>query len=574
MSGISNTYEEDVPTPAEQDAIRSIAKPFHAKSDDELRGLAGEFLRNAELDESLLVIFEKGAMLAQQPTRYEQRGDGLDLTETEARTLRDEKENKWNISGTLLSLVIVCSMSAAVQGMDETAVNGAQLFYSKSFGIEDGEHLLGLLNAAPYLSCAVLGCWLTEPMNKYFGRRGTIFIACIISSLSCLWQGFTHTWQHMFFARLVLGLGIGPKSATVPIYAAESSPASIRGALTMMWQMWVAFGVMVGYLAGVAFHDIHSEKIPGLNWRLMIASPMVPPLIVCVHIFFCPESPRWLISHKRFKSAFEALESLRGTKLQAARDLLHIHFSLEAEKKVRRRIGVIQRRKELLTVPRNWRALRASTIVMAMQQLGGVNVIVYYSCNIIVEAGASTKKALLLSMGFGIINFLFALPAVWTIDTFGMAFYIPDGNAKTAVVSLGIFLFGMAYSPGEGPVPFVYSAECYPLHLRDIGMSWSTSVTWFFNFLVAMTLPLCLKHMGQQGTFGYYAGWNVIGFFLIFMYVPETKGKTLEGLDKVFRRRSSGENWKSLKALFFRGQVRSGIVDEVEPEQTKNPYLM
>lgn len=127
----------------------------------------------------------------------------------------------------------------------------------------------------------------------------------------------------------------------------------------------------------------------------MIASPMVPPLIVCVHIFFCPESPRlvplvrertfhwtflrWLISHKRFKSAFEALESLRGTKLQAARDLLHIHFSLEAEKIVRRRLGVIQRRKELLTVPRNWRALRASTIVMAMQQLGGVNVIVYVS---------------------------------------------------------------------------------------------------------------------------------------------------------------------------------------------------
>jgi hypothetical protein len=128
MSGISNTYEEDVPTPAEQDAIRSIAKPFHAKSDDELRGLAGEFLRNAELDESLLVIFEKGAMLAQQPTRYEQRGDGLDLTETEARTLRDEKENKWNISGTLLSLVIVCSMSAAVQGMDETAVNGGEQY--------------------------------------------------------------------------------------------------------------------------------------------------------------------------------------------------------------------------------------------------------------------------------------------------------------------------------------------------------------------------------------------------------------------------------------------------------------
>lgn len=123
MSGISNIHEDEVPTLAEQDAIRSIAKLFHGKSDDEFRGLAGEFLRNTGLDESLLAIFEKGAMLAQQPDR---RGNGLDLTQTEAKTLRDEKEKKWNISGTLLSLVIVCSMSAAVQGMDETAVNGGE----------------------------------------------------------------------------------------------------------------------------------------------------------------------------------------------------------------------------------------------------------------------------------------------------------------------------------------------------------------------------------------------------------------------------------------------------------------
>lgn len=103
--------------------------------------------------------------------------------------------------------------------IDETVVNGAQSFYKKQFGIGDPESerdswLLGLTNSAPYLCCAVLGCWLTEPMNKYFGRRGTIWISCLVSALACLWQAFTNNWWHMFIARFVLGLGIGPKSAT------------------------------------------------------------------------------------------------------------------------------------------------------------------------------------------------------------------------------------------------------------------------------------------------------------------------------------------------------------------------
>lgn len=162
-----------------------------------------------------------------------------------------------------------------------------------------------------------------------------------------------------------------------------------------------------------------------------------------------------------------------------------------------------------------------------------------------------------MSMGFGIINFLFALPAVWTIDTVGrrnlllltfpmmaifllitgFSFYVPEGGGRVASVCIGIvgspipftlvawvlmfmcnqYLFAAAYSPGEGPVPFVYSAECYPLYLREIGMSWSTSVTWFFNFVVAITLPSMLSKMKPQGTFGYYAAWNVIGFFLVFL---------------------------------------------------------
>jgi MFS family permease len=133
----------------------------------------------------------------------------------------NEKINKWL---TVLS--------------DETVVNGAQIFYKDAFGIgSDSQRdtwIVGLVNGAPYLCCAVIGCWLTDPMNRLFGRRGTIFISCLISAVACFWQAFTNTWWHMFISRFILGFGIGPKSATTPIFAAECSPPKLRGALVMV----------------------------------------------------------------------------------------------------------------------------------------------------------------------------------------------------------------------------------------------------------------------------------------------------------------------------------------------------
>ncbi|KAK2821788.1 hypothetical protein FQN49_007671 [Arthroderma sp. PD_2] len=209
---------------------------------------------------------------------------------------------------------------------------------------------------------------------------------------------------------------------------------------------------------------------------------------------------------------------------------------------------------ELITVPRNRRALIASEIVMFMQQFCGVNVIAYYSSEVFIHAGYSEPAALAASLGFGLINWLFALPAVYTIDTFGrrnlllitfplmglfllltgFAFWIPDHAAQTGCVALGIYLFGIVYSPGEGPVPFTYSAEAYPLYVRSYGMALATATTWFFNFTLAITWPSLLKAFTPQGAFGWYAGWNILGFVLILLFMPETKGKTLEELDQVF----------------------------------------
>lgn len=276
--------------------------------------------------------------------------------------------------------MFIGSTDRHVFNLDETVVNGAQIFYSRQFGIaprkEGGSNqrsawLLGLTNSAPYLCCALLGCWLTVPFNHWFGRRGTIFLTCLISSVTCFWQAFTNTWWHMFIARFCLGLGIGPKSATVPIYAAETTPPSIRGALVMQWQMWTAFGIMLGYVADLALYRVPDHGVHGLNWRLMMGSAMLPAVFVCCVVYLLPESPRWYMSKGQYAKAYKAMSRLRYTKVQAARDIFYIHTLLEAESHVKLGHSKLV---ELVAVPRNRRALIGSEIVMFMQQVSVFNI--------------------------------------------------------------------------------------------------------------------------------------------------------------------------------------------------------
>ena len=172
----------------------------------------------------------------------------------------------------------------------------------------------------------------------------------------------------MFIARFFLGLGIGPKSATVPIYAAETTPPAIRGALVMQWQMWTAFGIMFGYVADLAFYTVDDRPgVVGLNWRLMMASAMLPALIVIAFVFMCPESPRWYMSKNRHYKAYQSMVRLRYEKVQAARDVFYMNTLLEAEKEVQSNQG--NPLLELVKIPRNRRAMLASEIVMFMQQV-------------------------------------------------------------------------------------------------------------------------------------------------------------------------------------------------------------
>ena len=215
--GMPFSSDKEAADYARRKANAFLANPLRGFSHAELRKMGKRYaLEHALVAPDDLRAFELGAVLAQNPKAFEMV-EGLSVDEQDV--LRREITNRWSQPRLLYLIIVLCSTCAAVQGMDETVVNGAQLFYTRQFGVfgqtSRDTWLTGLINSAPYLCCAFLGCWLTIPFNNWFGRRGTIFLTCCFSALSCLWQGFTNAWWSMFIARLSLGLGVGPKSATV-----------------------------------------------------------------------------------------------------------------------------------------------------------------------------------------------------------------------------------------------------------------------------------------------------------------------------------------------------------------------
>ncbi|OAA43743.1 Sugar/inositol transporter [Metarhizium rileyi] len=512
-----------------------------------------QFCREKDLGD-YLGLMRRGALVAQDPTGYEDITGPNALSQEEIQSLRAEVLHKWRVPKVLYLTIITCSIGAAVQGWDQTGSNGANLIFPHILGIGSqtvhDKMLVGLVNAAPYIGTAFVGCWLTDPINSHFGRRGTIFVAanfCLWPVLAC---AFCNTWQQLLGCRLLLGVGMGTKASTVPIYAAENSPAPIRGALVMSWQLWTAFGIFLGTCANLAVIGLDGEV-----WRFQLGSAFIPAVPLVILIYFCPESPRWYIKKGRYRDAMRSLLRLRNTPIQAARDLYYIHVQLQVEHQFIGHGDYLNRFIDLFRVPRIRRATLASFVVMIAQQMCGINIIAFYSSDVFASAGATSFEALLATWGFGLINFLFAFPAIWTIDTFGrrslLLFTFPQmawtllaaglcnlipgkHGVHMGMVALFVYLYAAFYSPGEGPVPFTYSAEVFPLSHREVGMAWAVATNLFWAAVLSITFPLMLDRMGVIWTCGFYSFLNVAALVLIFLFVPETKQRTLEELDYIF----------------------------------------
>ena len=299
--------------------------------------------------------------------------------------------------------------------------------------------LVGLVNSGPYIASAFLGCWMSDPLNNYFGRRGTIFFSAMFCCLSVIGSAFTQNWWELLLTRFLLGMGMGSKASTVPIFCAENAPASVRGGLVMCWQMWTAFGIFLGTCANLAVKDTGA-----ISWRLQFGSAFIPAVPLWAGVYFCPESPRWYIKKGKYMNAYQSLRRLRNTELQAARDLYYIYAQVRLETELVKKSNYVTRFIELFTIPRVRRAIDT----------------------------------------FGRMSLLlFTFPQMaWTLLAAGLCFLVPQSNkAHLGLVALFIYLFVAFYSPGEGPVPFTYSAEVFPLSHRG-------------KYPICDKIPQCTSH--------------------------------------------------------------------------------
>ncbi|KAK0269219.1 hypothetical protein LTR35_014927 [Friedmanniomyces endolithicus] len=511
----ASTAADEVEDVAEDQPLRTLS---HDTSDEDVE----DFVNNYDLADHFGVLLKASLLLRH-------RGDQLrvpGLTDEESTALSRESTHKWRQPKSLYFTIFVGALGAIEQGWAQTGINGANLYLPEAMGIaSNSSHdavVLGLINCGIYVGQAFFGAWLSDPVNSRVGRRGAIFAGSALCLVGNLGSAISPSWPVLVASRLVLGTGLGLNSSTVNVYAAECAPAYVRGGLAVTWQAFTAFGIFVGFLANVALHDYDASVI----WR-------------------------------RYDLAYASLSRLRNTELQAAIEIYSAYLSRRHHVKMHgdERQTFITKLRSLFTVPRTRYALYASSTVMLSQQLCGINIIAFYSTTIFSSSGFSATAALWASVVFGFINFVGAIPAIWTMDTLGrrspllwtlpamavimllasFTFSLPEGTARFVTLAGLIYLFCAIYSPGMGPVPCAYSAEVYPSESREVGMSSAIFTASIWATVLSLTFPALLESLGEQGSFALYAALNVLAWVLCWAFVRETKNLTLDEMDGVFQ---------------------------------------
>ncbi|KAJ2991818.1 hypothetical protein NUW58_g2381 [Xylaria curta] len=517
----------------------------------------------------------------------------VDLTEDEKVALRNEKDKLFSERGiTMVTLAVV--LAAILQGHVQSSINGASLYASKlgidnSGAADQGGHqwLLGSVNAAPFFTAAILGCWLALPVNDRLGRRGGMMVSAVLIFISSLFAGLTvlilreeDRWKLLLGVRVLNGIGMGIKAVSTPILASETAIRFWRGSFVLAWQLWVSFGIMIGFAFNLIFaaivQRIYGDNNAELTVSLILGAPLVFAVAMLGAVWKCTESPRYYMRGGRSKynprKAYEKLRKLRSCKLLAMKDMYLLHKTIEQES---REIGLDLRDSsmpaklgQLFTRRRLRNALISTSVVNLAQQLCGINVAAFYSGDFFLSVLPMSNKdqlnyesiilAMVFSFGFGAVNFLFGLPAIKSIDTLGrrkwltwtlplMAFFMFAGAMSIPIpwdsrnndhntvrmVALWLYLHAAAYSPGLGPIPFTLASESFPLSHRELGCAFAIAVNLGFAGLLTLVFPTINNNLYPSGSLGLFSGFNLLAFILVYLLVEETKELSLEHLSYV-----------------------------------------
>ncbi|MFM9442890.1 sugar porter family MFS transporter [Streptomyces acidiscabies] len=446
-------------------------------------------------------------------------------------------------------VTVVATFGGLLFGYDTGVINGALPYMKDDLGLTPFTE--GMVTSSLLLGAA-LGAVVGGRLSDARGRRRTILALAVLFFVGALGATLAPGTASMVVARFVLGLAVGGASVTVPVYLAEISPAERRGALVTRNELMIVSGQLLAFTSNAVIADVGDGS--GGVWRWMLVVATLPAVVLWFGMLVMPESPRWLASRTRFAEALDVLRQVRSRE-RAESELAEV--SALAARDAEQRLGGWR---DVTSTPWLRKLMAVGFGIAIVQQITGVNTIMYYGTQILTDAGFASDSALTANIANGVISVLATFVGIWLLGRVPRRPMLMTGQAGTIVALFLIGVFSLTLPAGDGrayavlamtvtflafqqgaisPVTWLMLSEIFPLRMRGFGMGVAAVVLWLTNFVIGLVFPSLVDGIGVSATFFLFV---VAGFFsLAFVkrYVPETKGRTLETLEAELRARYS-----------------------------------
>lgn len=468
--------------------------------------------------------------------------------------------NEPKMNTQLIFSAVIAALGGFLFGYDTGVIGGTQLYFTEYFNLSPSEQ--GWAVSSALYGC-LGGAIVAGYLSNKISRKYTLIISAFLFAISAYGSGIANSLTILAIYRIIGGIGVGIASMTAPMYIAEISPAKHRGTMVSIYQLAVVSGFFVVFLATyfigggseVAASTIELEKVHTHNveqgWRVMFWSELIPALSFFVLLFFVPHSPRWLMLTAKFEKAKTVLLKISPSSQVASYQFNEIKKSLDGKSNEAIKLTALKGFGLVLFI---------GIMLSVFQQVTGINAILYYGAEIFSNAlGYGPEDALKQQLWLGGVNFIFTFVAIFTVDkwgrkpllivgTIGMFLGLSSLGATIYFQQMGVFslvsilVFIGSFALSMGPVVWVLLSEIFPNKIRGLAMSIAVAMQWLFNAIVANTFPIMngssFNHESFNGALPYFvfAIMCVIALVFVWVFVPETKGKSLEELESVWKK--------------------------------------
>lgn len=437
----------------------------------------------------------------------------------------------------LIMITLIGALGGLLFGYDTAVISGAIGFLETKFGLD--ANMKGWAVSSAILGC-IIGVAIAGYIADSIGRKKTLIITAFLFAISAIGCAIAANFTQLIIARIIGGLGVGAASMLSPLYISEIAPAHKRGMLVSLYQLAIVIGINIVFFANYMIAGSNTEQWNiDMGWRYMLGSETIPAILFLLALFFVPESPRWLSKKGRDTEALDVLSRI-NTKEVAIKVHSEIRDALGHEK------GTLGE----LFAPGLRVAMIIGIFLALFSQITGINAIMYYAPEILKGAGFGVDSALMQTVIIGVINTIFTFIAIKYIDKLGRRTLLIWGVSGMIVCLLGIgIIFQMGLTSGPwllililgfvgcfgtslGPIPWVLISEIFPTKSRGVAMSLSIMVLWIGVWLISQFTPVLLEKIGAGYTFWLFAFNAILLLIFTVKVIPETKGKTLEEIER------------------------------------------